>query len=447
MLKIAAMTQNRLNVSPSICRLMTLSMPLYQRHKLVCEDPTKPREQMNGITAYMDCSNVYGSDEEASSLLQRKVDGKLLSNSDPSYGEKDMLPEIDGLIQAGDVRAVEMPGLATMHTLFLREHNRLADAIKSKASEAMDDEETFQAARRLMIAEWQNIIYSEYLPIVLGNKAMKDHSIELPSDYGSFSKYNDKTDPSITNSFATAAYRFGHSMIQGLIKMMSTTTFATTDEYLLGDHYFNLANYLLNGGEGMEQILVGLINQPAQDMDKFVTEDATNFLFPEEGHNFGSDLVARNIQRGRDHGLPGYNSWRSFCNLKKIDSMKDKPKEISTKNWNALKDLYKSPDDIDLFTAGLAEMPVSDGLTGATFNCIKAKQFKSLKDGERFFFPHQDQAGSFTSDQLRQLRGITLRDVICENTGIAATRENVFWLDGDFKDCSATNQLDITLFV
>ena len=82
-------------------------------------------------------------------------------------------------------------------------------------------------------------------------------------------------------------------------------TFDITEEFQLRDHYFNLENYLLNAGEGMEQILAGLINQPAQDMDRFVTEDATNFLFPEEGQHFGSELVARNIQRGRDHGLPG----------------------------------------------------------------------------------------------------------------------------------------------
>ena len=43
----------------------------------------------------------------------------------------------------------------------------------------------------------------------------------------------------------------------------------------------------------MEQILQGLINQPAQEMYRFVTEEATNFLFKEIGHDFGSDLVAR----------------------------------------------------------------------------------------------------------------------------------------------------------
>ena len=95
--------------------------------------------------------------------------------------------------------------------------------------------------------------------------------------------------------------------------------------------------------------------------------------------------MARNIPRGRDHGLPGYNSWRKFCKLANIESMENKPIEISSKNWSALRDLYSSPDDIDLFTAGLAETHMAGGLTGPTFTCILANQFDSLKSGDRFF--------------------------------------------------------------
>ena len=191
-------------------------------------------------------------------------------------------------------------------------------------------------------------------------------------------------------------------MIQGLISMMSTTSASLESQFQLRDNYFNMQNYLVGRGEGMEQILQGLINQPAQEMDRseednfeiitenfnsncdrFVTEDATNFLFREIGHDFGSDLVARNIQRGRDHGLPGYNSWRKFCGLSSISSMARGPEEIPSRQWEVLRSLYSAPNKIDLFTGGLAETPVGDGLTGPTFNCIKAKQFASLKDGDR----------------------------------------------------------------
>ena len=70
---------------------------------------------------------------------------------------------------AGDVRAMEQPGLASMHTLFLSEHNRTAKLIKGRQSN-LSDEEIFQTARQIVGAEIQNIVYNEFLPVVLGNE-------------------------------------------------------------------------------------------------------------------------------------------------------------------------------------------------------------------------------------------------------------------------------------
>ena len=49
-----------------------------------------------------------------------------------------------------------------------REHNRIVKLIKENYPD-MDEEELFQQARRLVIAEIQNIVYGEYLPLILGN--------------------------------------------------------------------------------------------------------------------------------------------------------------------------------------------------------------------------------------------------------------------------------------
>ena len=135
-------------------------------------------------------------------------------------------------------------------------------------------------------------------------------------------------------------------------------------------------------------------------------------------------IFDRNIQRGRDHGLAGYNNWRKFCGLTEIRSMadSDRPEEISSTQWTVLRDLYHSPEDIDLFVAGLAESRVPGGLTGRTFTCILAKQFSALKTGDRFFFTHNDQKGTFDLEQLSEIRKITLRDIICQNTDIESTR-------------------------
>merc|ERR1712156_684310 len=163
-----------------------------------------------------------------------------------------------------------MPGLASMHTLFVREHNRLCDLIydeDAKNEDIKEDEDYyFENARRILIAEMQNIVYSEYLPVVLGEDAVKDGDLELKED----SRYDDDIDPSIFNSFATAAYRFGHSMIQGIIQMY-TEAGVFQEEYPLNENFFNLEKYHADSGLGMEKILMGLVTQAAQTNDRFVT--------------------------------------------------------------------------------------------------------------------------------------------------------------------------------
>ena len=112
-----------------------------------------------------------------------------------------------------------------------------------------------------------------------------------------------------------------------------------------------------------------------------------------------------------------------------------------------LSELYETPDDIDLFVGGLAEFPLRGSVTGPTFNCIKSMMFKKVLNGDRFFFTHKNQAGSFSPKQLKQLRRRTLRDVICENTEVAKARRSVFSLEGEMIDCGTVNSLDIYSFV
>ena len=118
---------------------------------------------------------------------------------------------MDDLV-AGDLRAIEQPGLAGMHALFLNEHNRIAELLKKNVKEA-SDEEIYQIARKVLGAQMQNIVYNEFLPIVLGTKTMDNFQLTLPQEIGGETQYNSSVMATITNEFATVAYRFGHSLI------------------------------------------------------------------------------------------------------------------------------------------------------------------------------------------------------------------------------------------
>ena len=67
-----------------------------------------------------------------------------------------------------------------------------------------------QEARRILIAQMQNFVYSEFLPALLSEKCLEKHDLKLGFD----SQYQDDVDPTTRNEFATAAFRFGHSIVQ-----------------------------------------------------------------------------------------------------------------------------------------------------------------------------------------------------------------------------------------
>jgi len=412
------------------------------------------RQQFNGITGFLDNSNVYGSNAARQTLLRAGVNGLMAVN--PNF------PAVPGIIPpfgpggslvAGDLRVEEQPGLTTIHNLFFREHNRLAREILA-ASPLLGDEVIFQTARRLVNAQWQHIVFHEWLPFVLGEGVFGQFGIQLPMNTSESTTYDPFLDPSIVHAFATAAFRFGHSLIQGAFELNNpfAPQSAITGPFQLCNNFANSDIFLGGNAAGAEYILTGLINQPMQSFDRFITTNLTNHLFPQPQNlgSFGQDLMARNIQRGRDHGLPGYTAYRAFCGLSPINSFCsfDRPSDISVANFALLANIYSSPADIDLWVGGTAENFVQGGMVGATFACLIGEQFRRLLFGDRFFFTHAGQAGSYTAAQRVILRTRTLRDVICLNSPVTSVREDALLTSGPLVPCTqGINNLPVTAFL
>lgn len=382
-----------------------------------------PREQLNEITGWIDASNIYGSNpERAAALRLNDGSGKLrtsagnllmfntfeLPNDDRSIG-----PEF---FVSGDVRANEHVGLTAMHTLFVREHNRLAEEILVHDPDLLDkeidkrDEEIYQRARRIVGAQMQIITYNEFLPVLLGPDAVE------PSSPG----YDSSINAGITNLFSTAAYRFGHSMLSSLILRLDAQGNEIAAGHLPLREAFFAPQKLVQ--TGIEPILRGFATQVSQKVDAFFVDDIRNFLFGPPGAG-GLDLVALNIQRGRDHGLPSYNEVR-----RKLEGLEPKTDFLKVTNslelQNKLADVYGNIDTMDVYIGGLAEDPVSGSMLGELFHKIVTLQFEALRDGDRFWYQR-----TLSQNELRKMEeeGTRLADIIRRNTDIGdEISNNVF---------------------
>ncbi|KAK8376103.1 hypothetical protein O3P69_008672 [Scylla paramamosain] len=375
-------------------------------------------EQLNQVTHWLDGSQVYGSTAEEERDLRTFSNG-LLQFSPKNY--LPILPKNQGgecearergamCYSAGDSRVNEQPGLTAIHTLWMREHNRVARELHS-FNPQWTDELLFQEARRIVVAELQHITFNEWLPIIVGRNFMDSFGIKVLNNGYSFD-YNANLNPNMNNEFSTAAFRFGHSLVQGTLRLFSEVGGVSTIQLR---HHFNSPHIIQNEGK-LDEIVRSFTQLAIQKFDSFVTKDLSNHLFQTPATQFGMDLMSLNIHRGRDHGIATYNSIREICGLRRARNFDDLRDQMDTKSIDILKNLYRSVDDVDFFVGGMSEKPVSGGLLGWTFLCVVGDQFARLKKGDRYFYDLGGQPGSFSEVQLQEIRKSSWARVICDNT-------------------------------
>ena len=438
----------------------------FTRSDSICT-PSGQREQFNILTAYIDGNNVYGSDEKRAKGLRTMTNGLLkthrLGPTLPTASVAGLAQGITDLgeeLVAGDIRATEQPGLASLHSLFLNEHNRIAREIKLLNS-SLSDEDIYQLTRTAVIAQLQNIVYNEFLPLVLGPQQMQKHNLVLPEPSATASVlttstvYNSSIDTTISNEFATFAFRFGHSLIPNFFKTSKMPESEVASLCPLKDNFFHFEEFVVGKdfrGEAWKNLIVGISQQRSKSFGPRISEHVSNFLFCgsrdqcslEAG--FGESLPARNIQRGRDHGLPGWSKYRQFCGLSVPSSWSDKPSDISQTNWNNLQSVYTNVADIDPWTGAFSESSVEGGIVGATIACILGEQFTKLKDGDRFFFTHEKGGSQGEQGLEASVKDMFLRrrlsDIMCDNIQLEMLSRDVFQANSVKMNCTDRNILD-----
>ncbi|GLV32003.1 Peroxinectin-like [Carabus blaptoides fortunei] len=379
-------------------------------------------QQMNRVSHFIDGSAIYGSDESTLNELREYTGGRLRMFND--YG-RDLLPlsknaedcltmeQGSACFLAGDSRCNQMISLVALHTLFAREHNRIADELQ-KLNSHWSDELVFLEARRIMVAELQHIVYSQWLPEVIGFRAMTEFNLNVDRP-GYSTHYDPKVDPAITNEFTTAALRFGHSIVDGKMKVYGQNKM----EEILDIPEVMFYPSRMRKRDFFDQILTTLVVESPQIADTSVTEALTQYMF-RAGNPFGMDLIAINIQRGRDHGLRPYNDYRELVGLPRYNHFEDFGHEASA----VLQKIYASPEDVDLYVGGLMETRATGSLVGPTFRDIIADQFARLRKGDKYFYDLHPSisAGHFNTVQLQELKKSSLARIICDNSdGILLT--------------------------
>ena len=334
-----------------------------------------------------------------------------------------------GCFLAGNTQVNENTALATMQTVWVRLHNLYAKVIDNLGklkprvfptiAPGKSDRNTiiFQEARKIVIAILQRIFYDEWLPKVAA----------VPKYKG----YNPSIRAEVRQGFATAAFRFGHTLVRNRFERVNPNFTPSRDGPLSVQASFN-NNRPINS-RGIEPIIQGLFgnNGEAEDFDNtFSASIGARLFIPPRQRGF-QNLLALNIQRGRDHGLQSYTAYRKLCGIPNARPRGSNPFSIfrnTITNPEILKDLqrtYGTPNNhIDFFAAGISETNDGSKLLGRTFGCILSRTFQELRDGDRFYYENKDVV---SLPQQREVKKMNIARVMCLTLrNVKNMQENLF---------------------
>ncbi|KAJ8306876.1 hypothetical protein KUTeg_014960 [Tegillarca granosa] len=273
------------------------------------------------------------------------------------------------LWKLGDPHVHENPALLSFGVLFFRWHNYLAKKFVYEHPE-WSAGEVFYKSRRWVMASLQNIIFYEWLPKLL-------HTEVVP-----YKGYNSNLEPGVSAVFDAAAIKYIMTLIPSGISQRTgsceSVVHGNQKALRLCNTYFRSQDILMTREDGVEETLMGLASQLAEKEDLFVVEDLQSKYYGPL-HYSRHDFVAQTIMRGRDYGLPDYNTVRKQMGLKTFT------------NWSDINPLLYQQNP----------------------------EFYRIRDGDRFWFEN-DRNGILTKDEIEKIKSIKLYDVIVNSTKIDA---------------------------
>ena len=356
-------------------------------------------DAINSVTQYLDLSQVYGSDPATAASI-RNANGTLKTS------QGDNLPIVDGQFVGGDVRAAENPDLTSLDVLFVREHNYWVGQLHAENPKLTGDQ-LYNMARAITTAEYQNIVYTEFLPHLLGDRTLTPYK-----------GYDPSVSPQISEEFSTAAYRFGHSIISPTETKIANDGIILAQQDLAAASAEPASSFGTNGGA--DALLRNLAQDFSQQEGATINSDLRNMLNANPPGDQG-DLAAIDILRERDLGIATLNQTRTALGLTPYTSFNQITSD--TQLASELQQVYGDVNQVDLFVGGLAENPAPGGsMVGQTFQAVIATQFEDLRDGDRNFYLNQ----GFSPQLMQQIQNTTLSDLIMRDANTPIMQSDAF---------------------
>ncbi len=369
---------------------------------------------------------------------------------------------------AGDGRANENIALTAIHNIWERNHNFHVNGLLDAGFEGTA-EELFQAAKIINEAEYQRVIYTDFADKLLGG-------MRGTGDHG-FAGYNPDVDARVSHEFATAAYRFGHSLIGQTLTVLDAQGNAT--QVPLFDAFLNPTNDTsaftfpkaqlpYSPQPGYEQlgaagIIAGGVVQQAEEVDVNIVDAVRNDLV-----RMSADVFAFDVAREWDVGLGSmnqiradlmtsldpyvreavsfagsltpYSSWEDFQarnNLSDtiIGQFRQAYPDLVLEESQIAGFLAANPgykfvngntvkgiDRVDLFVGGLAEKHINGGVVGQTFWAIIHEQLDRIQEGDRLYY--LDRVEHLDLYEAIEEQGFA--GIVARNTGLTNLPENIF---------------------
>jgi hypothetical protein len=406
------------------------------------------RQQENDESSYLDLSSVYGSSAAIENFVRAGggSSAKLLVGANgmmPTYQEvaddhgttaAAVIAVLDPLgfgvdpndFAAGDNRANQQTALLTHQTVWMRNHNWFVDQLRA-AHPSWSEDRLFEAARALNEAEWQSVVYNEYLPKLIGANALSRYS-----------GYKANVDASVINEWTTVAFRFGHDQTSNDLGTMSEAG-AILARLTLGEAFTLGADGIRNEG-GLGDWLRGQLARVTQEIDGKVVDGNRNVLFNIPGATV--DLEVLDIQRGRDHGVGDYNTLRDGLGLGTYDTFEAfaQANRIGAGTLAALKSVYGDDiDKLDSIVGGLLEKNARGSQLGETFTILNVMQFEASRDGDRMFYLNRLKE---SPDLIRMVEATSMAEILARTSEVDHLYRDAFLAHQRIGGTDAGNRLN-----